>query len=134
MVVEAGTNAVSSYDINGDGSLQVISASIPNGQIATCWIVVNRRGDIVTTNPGTNSLSAFHVRAHTGEVTLLNGTAGAGNAPLDVDMSRHGRFAYAVDPVAGGVDMFRVENDGSLTALGTVDAGLAIYAQGMAVR
>lgn len=134
LVVEAGANAVSSYTINADGSLQTISASIANGQIATCWIVVNQRGDIVTTNPGTNSLSAFHVDAATGQVTLLNGTAGAGNAPLDIDMSARGRFAYAVDPVNGGVDMFRVENDGSLTGLGNVDGDLSIYAQGMAVR
>lgn len=133
LVVEAGANAVSSYDIKYDGSLQVISASVANGQIATCWIVVNQRGDIVTTNPGTNSLSSFHVSAQTGQVTLLNGTAGAGNAPLDIDMSTHGRFAYAVDPANGGVDMFKVENDGSLTGLGTVDAGLSIFAQGMAV-
>jgi 6-phosphogluconolactonase len=134
LVVEAGANAVSSYAIHHDGSLQLISASIANGQIATCWIVVNQRGDIITTNPGTNSLSSFHVNAQTGQVTLLNGTAGAGNAPLDIDMSTHGRFAYAVDPGNGGVDMFRVEHDGSLTGLGTVDAGLSIFAQGMAVR
>jgi len=132
LVVEAGANAVSSYRVNPDGSLQVISASVPNGQIATCWIVVNRRGDIITTNPGTNSLSAFHVDNTTGQVTLLNGTAGAGNAPLDIDMSARGGYAYAVDPVGGGVDMFRVEADGSLTSLGVVAAGLAIYAQGMA--
>lgn len=132
LVVEAGANAVSSYAINPDGSLQTISASIANGQIATCWLVVNRDGEIVTTNPGTNSLSAFHVDDATGEVTLLNGTAGAANAPLDVDMSTSGRYAYAVDPVGGGVDMFRVETDGSLTSLGTVDAGLSIFAQGMA--
>ncbi len=132
LVVEAGANAVSSYSINPDGSLQVISASVPNGQIATCWIVVNRRGDIITTNPGTNSLSAFHVDNATGQVTLLNGTAGAGSAPLDIDMTANGDYAYAVDPVGGGVDMFRVEVDGSLTSLGVVDAGLLIYAQGMA--
>ena len=134
LVVEAGANAVSSYAINDDGSLQTISASIANGQIATCWIVVNKRGDIITTNPGTNSLSSFHVDAKTGQVTLLNGIAGSGSAPLDIDMSMHGRFAYAVDPVSAGVDMFRVESDGSLTGLGTVDAGLSIFAQGMAVR
>ena len=134
LVVEAGTNAVSSYDIKHNGSLQVISASVENGQVATCWIVVNQRGDIITTNPGTNSLSAFHVDAKTGLVTLLNGTAGAGSAPLDIDMSEHGRFAYAVDPVGGGVDMYRVESDGSLTGLGNVDGSLSIHAQGMAVR
>ena len=134
LVVEAGANAVSSYDIAHDGSLQTISASVANGQVATCWIVVNQRGDIITTNPGTNSLSSFHVDARTGQVTLLNGAAAAGNAPLDIGMSEGGRFAYAVDPANGGVDMFKVEADGSLTGLGNVDAGLSLYAQGMAVR
>ena len=52
VATEAGANAVSSYHISPDGSLKIISASVPNGQAATCWIVVNRRGDIITTNPG----------------------------------------------------------------------------------
>jgi len=134
LVVEAGSNAVSSYDIARDGSLRTISASVPNGQVATCWIVVNQHGDIITTNPGTNSLSSFHVDARTGQVTLLNGTAGSGDAPLDIDVTANGRFAYAVDPANGGVDMFRIERDGSLTGLGNVSGGLSLYAQGMAVR
>jgi len=134
LVVEAGANAVSSYNIAHNGSLQVISASVPNGQAATCWIVVTRRGAVLTTNPGTHSLSAFHVDARTGQVSLLNGAAGSGNAPLDIDVTERGRFAYAVDPGNGGVDMFRIEADGSLTGLGTVDLGLMPYAQGMAVR
>jgi 6-phosphogluconolactonase len=133
LVVEAGANAVSSYDIDHDGNLNIISASVPNGQAATCWIVTNHRGYVFTTNPGTNSLSSFHVDAGTGMVTLLNGTAGAGDAPLDIDLSEDGRFAYAVDPVNGGVDMFRIEQDGSLTGMGNVNGGLSIYAQGMAV-
>jgi 6-phosphogluconolactonase len=133
LVVEAGANAVSSYDISDDGSLHTISASVANGQMATCWIVVNQRGDIITTNPGTNSLSSFHVDAGTGQVTLLNGTAGAGDAPLDIDITENGRFAYAVDPANGGVDMFKIEKDGSLTGLGNVSGGLSSFAQGMAV-
>ena len=133
LVVEAGANAVSSYDIDHDGSLHLISASVPNGQAATCWIVVNHRGDIITTNPGTNSLSSYHIDAGTGMVTLFNGASGVGDAPLDIDMSENGRFAYAVDPVNGGIDMFRIEQDGSLTGLGNVNGGLSIFAQGMAV-
>ncbi len=134
LVAEAGANAVSSYDIAADGSLQIISASVPNGQIATCWIVVNRRGAVITTNPGTNSLSAFRVNTTTGQVTLLNGTAGAGNAPLDIDVTESGRFAYAVDPANGGVDMYKIGLDGSLTGLGIAEAGLMGFAQGMAVQ
>ncbi len=134
LVVEAGSNAVSSYDLRRDGSLQTITASAANGQRATCWITVNQRGDIITTNPGTNSLSTFHVDAQTGAVTLRNGLAGAGNRPLDIDVSKNGRFVYAVDPANGGVDMFRIERDGSLTGMGSVEAGLSIYAQGIAVK
>lgn len=134
LVVEAGSNAVSSYDLNRDGSLQPITASAANGQRATCWITMNRRGDIITTNPGTNSLSTFRIDAQTGTVTLRNGLAGAGNRPLDVDVSKDGHFVYAVDPAIGGVDMFRIERDGSLTDMGSVNGDLQLFAQGMAVR
>jgi 6-phosphogluconolactonase (cycloisomerase 2 family) len=134
LVVEAGSNAVSSYDISQDGGLQAITVSSANGQLATCWIAVNQRGDVITANPGTHSLSAFHVDAATGQVILLNGTAGSGDAPLDIAMSENGRFVYALDPAAGGVAMFKIEHDGSLTGMGSVDAGLSLFAQGMAVR
>ena len=79
LAVEAGSNAVSSYNLNQDGSLQTITASAANGQKATCWIVVNQRGDIITSNPGTQSLSTFHVEAATGQVSLRNATAAASN-------------------------------------------------------
>ena len=95
---------------------------------------MNRRGDVITTNPGTNSLSTFHVDAGTGQVSLVNGTAGSGNLPLDIDVSENGRYAYAVDPGNGGVDMFKIEHDGSLTGMGSVNSGLGTFAQGMAVR
>jgi len=134
LVVEAGNNAVSSYNLLRDGKLRPITVSAPNGQMATCWIIANQSGDVITTNPGTHSLSAFHVDAATGQVSLLNGTAGAGNTPLDIDLSNDGEFAYAVDPSNGGVDMFKIEEDGSLTSLGTVDGGLSPFAQGMAAR
>ncbi len=134
LVVEAGSNAVSSYDFMRNGGLKTITASAANGQIATCWITVNQRGDIITTNPGTHSLSTFRVDPQTGVVSLRNGFAGTGDRPLDIDVSKDGRFVYAVDPGNGGVDMFRIENDGSLTGMGSVDGGLPLFAQGMAVR
>lgn len=60
--------------------------------------------------------------------------AGAANTPLDVAISHDGRFLYAVVPQNGGVDMFKLEHDGSVTALGNVDGGLSEFAQGMAAR
>jgi 6-phosphogluconolactonase len=134
LVVEVGSNAVSSYNILHNGTLQVISPSVANGQKAACWIAGNERGNIFTANPGTSSISAYKLRAGNGKVALLNGTAGGGNAPLDLAISVNGRFLYALDPGNGAIDMFQIERDGGLTDLGTVPGGLSIFAQGIAAR
>ena len=134
LVVEAGTNAVSSYKILPDDTLQVISGSVPNGQIAACWIAGNERGDVFTDNPGTHSISAYTEMAGEGSLVLLNGVAGTGNTPLDLSITGNGRFLYALDPTNGTVDMFHVERDGSLTDLGTVPGGFSIFAQGIVAR
>jgi 6-phosphogluconolactonase len=133
LVVEAGTNAVSSYAIRRNGSLQVISSSVQNGQVAACWIAGNERGYVFTANPGTSSISSYKLKRGTGRAMLLKGVAGTGSAPLDLSIAE-GRFLYAVDPGNGSVDMFRIERDGSLSDLGTAAGGFAAYAQGIAAR
>jgi 6-phosphogluconolactonase (cycloisomerase 2 family) len=134
LVVEAGSNAVSSYNILHNGTLQVISPSVANGQVAACWIAGNERGNIFTANPGTSSLSAYKLKAGNGKVALLDGTAGMGDAPLDLAIPVNGRFLYALDPGNGALDMFQIEHDGSLTDLGTAPGGLPMFAQGIAAR
>jgi len=133
LVVEAGTNAVSSYDILRDDTLQVISPSVANGQKAACWITGNERWNVFTANPGNSTISAYKEEAGDGTVTLVAGVAGQGHSPLDLAIAG-GRFLYAVDPNAGGVDAFRIEEDGSLTSLGTVAGGLSVFSQGIAAR
>ena len=134
LVVEVGANAVSSYEILQNGALQVISGSVPNGQRAACWIAGNQRGEIFTANPGSHTLSAYRLMARQGELTLLNGAAGAANSPLDLATTENGRFLYALDPNSGGIGMFRIERDGGLTNLGIADGELLIFAQGLAAR
>jgi 6-phosphogluconolactonase (cycloisomerase 2 family) len=135
LVVEAGTNAVSSYKILSDDTLQVISPSVPNGQTAACWIAGSERGYIFTANPGSHSISAYRLMAGQGSIVLLNGAAGLGNTPLDLSTIASGRFLYALDPSNGTIDIFQIEPDGSLTNLGAISAGeLSIFAQGVAAR
>jgi 6-phosphogluconolactonase (cycloisomerase 2 family) len=134
LVVEAGTNAVSSYEILHDNSLKVISGSVQNGQQAACWIAGNERGYIFTANPGTNSISSYKLNVRKGSLVLLDGTAVLKNTPLDMSITGNGRFLYALDPSNGGIDAFRIEHDGSLTDLGAVAGGLSIFAQGIAAR
>lgn len=134
LVVEAGSNAVSSYNISPTGTLQVISPSVANGQSASCWIAGNRRGDVFTANTGNQNISAYQLTAGNGEISLLDQTAGVGNRPIDIAVTVNGRFLYALDPADGAIDMFRIKPNGSLTDLGKASAGLAIFAQGIAVR
>jgi 6-phosphogluconolactonase len=133
LVVEAGTNAVSSYAISRDGTLEVISPSVANGQKAACWIVGNERGNVFTANPGSATISSYKEDVGNGTLTLVAGAAGPGLSPLDLSIAK-GRFLYAVDPKAGGIDAFRIEEDGSLASLGTVAGGLSLFSQGIAAR
>jgi len=134
LVSEAGSGAVSTYNILSDGSLQVISPSVANGQAATCWIAGNLRGDVFTANTGSQTISAYKILAGKGNIALLDATAGFGDRPIDMAIAGNGRFLYALDPSAGGIDVFQIEADGSLINLGVADGGLAIYAQGVAAR
>lgn len=134
LVVEAGSNAVSSYNISSTGALQVISSSVANGQSASCWITGNQRGDIFTANTGNQNISAYQLMAGSGEISLLDQTAGAGNRPIDMAVTVDGRFLYALDPADGAIDMFQIKPNGHLIDLGKAGAGLDIFAQGTAAR
>jgi 6-phosphogluconolactonase len=134
LISEAGSGAVSSYNILDDNTLQVISPSVANGQSATCWIAGNERGNVFTANTGSQTISAYMLKAGNGKLALLNATAGVGNRPIDLSTTVDGRFLYALDPANGTIDMFQIEPDGGLTDLGTVAGGLSIFAQGIAVR
>lgn len=134
LVVETGTNAVSSYEILPDDTLQVISPSVPNGQAASCWITGDERAFVFTGNPSAHSISAYRLMPGKGSLVLLNGAAGIGNTPLDLSTSVNGRFLYALDPGNGAIDMFQIEPDGSLTGLGTAAGELSTFAQGIAAR
>lgn len=144
MVSEAGSGAVSSYAIDRDDSLRVLSPSVANNQAATCWIAGNARGFVFTANTGSQTISAYSLQAWKnnhqkanhgkGKLVLLDETAGFGNRPIDMDIADNGRYLYALDPGSETIDMFAIEADGSLTDLGTVSGGLSIFAQGIAVR
>jgi 6-phosphogluconolactonase (cycloisomerase 2 family) len=134
LVVEAGSDAVSSYEIMPNDSLQVISGSIPNGQLAACWIARNNRGDVFTANPGSGTISAYQLIGQSGQISLLNGVAGSGTTPLDLAIAGDGRFLYALDPSSGMIDMFQIKDNGSLTNLGTINGNLSIFAQGIAAH
>jgi 6-phosphogluconolactonase len=120
---EKGKAAASSYRLVGT-TAEPLSRSVGNGRSEICWAVVARDGRYAfTTNFADGAVSCYAI-ASDGSITLadpLAGTAVEGQAGLrDEDLSRDGRFLYAVDADAGRIFGWSVEA-GQLAPLGSWD-------------
>jgi DNA-binding beta-propeller fold protein YncE len=123
VVTEAGTSSVTSYNINSDGSLTVVDASVVNHQAATCWVTA-ARGYFFVANAGSADLSGYVINA-AGALSLINGSqvsASTGGGPIDLAASSDGQYLYAESGGTGTVNEFRVNADGTLVAIGVVAA------------
>lgn len=121
LVVDA-TGFASSYAVNRDGTLALVSKAGPTGQAAACWTVFVR-GTLYAANAGSNSITAF--KDHRGQLTISDATAATtGAGPVDIAASRNGHFVYQLTGGSGQVNQYRRGSDGSLTPIGTVDTGL----------
>jgi 6-phosphogluconolactonase len=131
-------SAVSSYDVDRDGSLVVESGSVPTNQSAACWVLVTKGGRFAyTSNTGSGSLAGFAI-GHDGAIALLTangrtGVTGAGSAPIDLATSDDGRFLYALNSATHTIGVFSIEADGRLVAL-PFAGGLPAGANGLAAR
>ena len=103
---------VTSHKILRNGSLRVISPSVANGQIATCWIAANDDGFVYTANTGSDTISLYELvsgngrdqrrfdndkkrfksRSGKSRLELLDFAAGYGVGPIDLTTAGDGRF------------------------------------------
>jgi 6-phosphogluconolactonase (cycloisomerase 2 family) len=115
----ANASAVSSYEVSGSGSLELISASVPSTQTAACWVAVTPNGRFAYTgNVVSNSVSAYRIERN-GAISLLAAVAAqSGPAPNDVAASRDGHRLFVLNR-GGNIAAFRVRDDGALEALAT---------------
>jgi 6-phosphogluconolactonase len=133
IVSEAGNSTVSSYRVAGDGAARVISASLPVGQGAACWVAVTGDGRFAYTGNATGSISGYSV-AKNGALTALNADGLTAAAPRPNDLAIAGRFLYAVNPAAGEVTAYRILDDGTLAQMpGVQNLGAGMLA-GLAAR
>ncbi|HEX6842686.1 MAG TPA: beta-propeller fold lactonase family protein [Stellaceae bacterium] len=131
-----GVGAVSSFAVDTAGDLTAISAHIGDGGTAPAAVAVEPivgRLAYVSNNLSA-SISSYTVGSN-GVLTLLNGTAAAASGPNDLATAAEGNssFLYVVSAGTGRVDAFRINGDGSLTAItggGGLPAGRS--AQGLA--
>ena len=126
IVSEAGASTVSSYRL-GDGGLDSVTASLPVGYGAACWVAVTPNGKFAYTGNATGSISGFKV-ATSGKLTALDTVTLP--SPRDLDFARNGRFLYAVSPgnasTGGRVTGYRVATDGGLTEITHVAAAAGV--------
>jgi 6-phosphogluconolactonase (cycloisomerase 2 family) len=128
-----GKAAASSYRLNGRGA-EIVTESVGNGRTEICWAVPSNDGRYVfSTNFADGAVSRYAVNAD-GELVLEDAAAGIavdGESGLrDEDLTRDGRFLYAVDADGGRIFGWRVD-DGVLTALGSWE-GLPATVAGLA--
>ncbi len=118
LVAEAGANALSSYLLEQDGVLQVISGSVQNNQLATCWVSATPDGRFAyTSNTGTGTISLYRV-ARDGGLTLeesVPSTPAADGAPIDNAVAPDGRYFYVLNGAEGSISAFVIGCEGHLT-------------------
>jgi len=126
-------SAVSSYDVS-NGQFIVLSASVPTGQTAACWIAISRNGKFAySTNAGSGSVSAYRV-GNDGSLSLIDGAAGltgAGSSPIDAGVSADGQYLYVLNGATHNVSAFVIQADGMLASIGTFE-GLPASSAGIA--
>lgn len=130
-------SAASSYIVDANGELRLISGSVPTTETAACWFVVTNNGRFAyTSNTGSGTISGYAV--HGGALTLLDADGrtaviGPGTAPTDLALSRNSRYLYALNSGNHTISAFAVDGDGSLEAVATT-GGLPASANGLAAR
>jgi 6-phosphogluconolactonase (cycloisomerase 2 family) len=122
-------SAASSYQFNPNGTISVISGSVPNGQTDGCWVVITKDGRYAyTSNFGSGTISSYSL-SPTGVLTLINGAAasfGDTTQPVDPALSSDGNYIYQLLRGNGAVAALRINADGSLIPLGITTGGLPV--------
>lgn len=131
-------SATSSYEIDRQGILSTISASVGTNQTANCWVIVTPNGRFAyVSNTGSGSISGYAIDFD-GTIELLDAdgrtaVTGDGSAPIDLALTDSGRFLYSLNSGTNTIGVFRVHTDGSLAPLPFV-TGLPAGANGLAAR
>ena len=114
VVSEAGASTVSSYRFAARGTLRAVTASLPVGQGAACWVAVSPNGRFAYTGNAAGGISGFAI-GRDGSLGALDAdglTAPLVPSPRDLDFDASGRYLHAVSPgnatTGGQVTTFRV--------------------------
>jgi 6-phosphogluconolactonase (cycloisomerase 2 family) len=131
---EAGSGAVSSYEVSSLGALSVISGSVSTGGTGDtpCWVAITDNGRFAYTGNANTKISSYGI-ASDGSLTLLKENAGtlASGGALDLAFSTGSGYLYVLN-AAGSISGFGVDkSDGGLTLI-TTAPGVSLSSAGLA--
>jgi len=129
-------SATSTYTINADGTLHVISASVPTTETSACWAVATNNGRFVfVTNATSGSVSGYSVRQGQAELLKADGkSAVTGAAPTDEAISQNSQFLYTLNGGSHTISSFGVSQATcELTAAGAA-ASVPVGVVGIAAK
>ena len=118
-------SSISSYTINGDGTITAISQSLPTRGDGNCWNAITPNGKyIYVDNSATSTIAGFAV-ASNGTLTPIGGTIvsykPSGTTNLDIAISSDGKYIYTINSGTGSIGISEINSDGTLQDLGEVD-------------
>jgi 6-phosphogluconolactonase len=124
IVSETGStngSATSSYFVQPDGTLSVISASVPSLGAANCWNAITPNGKFAyVSNAGSSTIAGYTIGSD-GTLTPLPSTVvgenPSGATNLDIAVSGDGKFLYTLNSGNGTVGIFAIQGDGTLSPI-----------------
>jgi hypothetical protein len=123
-VTQAGDGRTASYAVTRGSALVPLGVSDASGGAALCWNV--RVGSyLYGANAGSATLTSWSV-ARDGTASVLAPVAATTSpGPIDLTAAADGRFVYVLSALAGEIDGFSANADGSLDPVG-VTTGLPV--------
>jgi 6-phosphogluconolactonase len=111
-----GTASISTYEVGTGGVLTPITAALPNGQTASCWVgLSNDQRTAYTSNTVSGTISRYTLGSD-GSATIANATEDTpGSGPIDMDTDAAGEYLYVLLGGAGQVASYEIQPDGTLT-------------------
>ena len=132
IVSEAAGGELSSYTASSSGSLTTISGSVPDNQLAPCWVVVTGNSKYAyTTNAHSGTISSYTVDRN-GVIHLLQSIAATtGSGDIDMALTRNSGYLYVSIISSHSIQGYKVHDDGSLSWVTTI-TGVPAGADGLA--
>ncbi len=137
VVSEAPGSTVSSYRFGENSPApRLVTASLPNGQGAACWIAVTPNGRFAySANAATSNVSAFNV-ARDGQLSLIAGAAGATGpnaGAVDMAVPPSGEQLHVFASRGLLIVSFAITPAGTLVPMGSV-GGMPVGSAGLAAN